>query len=51
MVAALDGEAEVVAFARENLLGGGGLGALRSDCYPVLPGYAARRSRSGYHAG
>jgi hypothetical protein len=35
MVAALDGAAEAVAFARENLLGGGGLGALRSDCYPV----------------
>ncbi|HEY7879612.1 MAG TPA: hypothetical protein VID31_02135, partial [Streptosporangiaceae bacterium] len=35
MVAALDGEAEVAAFARGNLLGGGGLGALRSDCYPV----------------
>jgi len=34
MVAALDGAAEVAAFARENLLGGG-LGALRSDCYPV----------------
>jgi len=35
MVAALDGAAEAAAFARENLLGGGGLGALRSDCYPV----------------
>lgn len=35
MVAALDGAAEVAAFARENLLGGGGLGGPRSDCYPV----------------
>jgi hypothetical protein len=35
MVAVLEGEAEVAAFVRENLLGGGGLGGLRSDCYPV----------------
>jgi len=35
MIAALDGAADAAAFARENLLGGGGLGGLRSDCYPV----------------
>jgi hypothetical protein len=35
MVAGLGDEAAVAAFVRENLLGGGGLGALRSDCYPV----------------
>lgn len=35
MVAALDGAAEMTAFVRANLLGGGGLGSLRSDCFPV----------------
>jgi hypothetical protein len=35
MVAGLEGGAAVAAFVRENLMGGGGLGALRSDCYPV----------------
>lgn len=35
MVAALGDEVAAAAFVRENLLGGGGLGALRSDCYPV----------------
>jgi hypothetical protein len=62
MAAALDGEAEVAAFARENA----GCPILFSpariwsDCFwsctsrarlAGLPGYAARRSQSGYHAG
>jgi hypothetical protein len=35
LVAALGSPAEVAAFVRQNLRGGGALGALRSDCWPV----------------
>jgi hypothetical protein len=31
----LTGDTDFAAFARENLAGGGGLGSLRSDCFPV----------------